>query len=315
MSRPLTEGIGVPLAVPAASASGGGVQARTHAEPGQRRMTTTTRFVAPSSRVGRRALSAVGDSLSARDWAILRTVAAHRYLTTRQMEGFCFADHATPLTAARVCRRVLRRLDHLLVLSHLERRIGGVRAGSASYVWQVGRVGHRLLAATNQQPSKRAQQHEPGWLFLDHCLAVADAHLALLRLHRAAELELITVQTEPDCWRRYSGVGGARLVLQPDLYVVTGAGEFEDHWFIEIDRDTEHPKRLLAKCQRYEDYRRSGIEQATGGSFPLVVWVMRGSAQAERLRQTIASDGNLDRCLFRVTTADAFGSLIREGAE
>lgn len=301
---------GVPAAVPAAWSNDG--QTRTSGSENTRLTAATTSPSGRASvRVGRRALSAIRQSLSERDWQVTRTVAAHRYLTSRQVEGFCFPDHFTPLTAARVCRRVLRRLHQLHVLEHLERRVGGVRAGSASYVWQLGRAGQRLLRETGELP---VRSREPGRLFLDHCLAVADAHLALVRLDRASELELLRVETEPDCWRRYTGLGGARLVLQPDMYVVTGAGEFEDHWFVEVDRGTEHPKRLLAKCSRYEAYRQSGVEQADGCSFPLVVWVMRDQPQADRLQQAIQRDGSLDQRLYRVTTSDGFADLICGGA-
>jgi hypothetical protein len=254
----------------------------------------------------------VRDSLSERDWDVLRIVDRHRYLGTRQVEGFCFIGHTTNLTAARVCRRILRRLADHRILIHLERRVGGVRAGSASYVWQVGPVGDRLLQADASSPRRRT--HEPGRLFLDHCLAVADLHLQLVGADRAGTVELLQVQTEPDCWRPYIGYGGARLMLQPDLYVVTGAGEFTDHWFCELDRGSEHPKRLLAKCARYKAYRNSGAEQQDGDSFPLVVWIMRDEQQAERLRQSIETDPQLDSRLYRVTTPKRFVSLIQGGA-
>lgn len=303
---------GVPAAVPAAWSNQPTNLAGTGAPAATRATTTTRSGCHAASRVGRRGLGAVRDSLSARDWDVLRHVNEHRYLTSRQVEGFCFHDHATPLTGARVCRRVLRRLANHHVLQHLERRVGGVQAGSASLVWQVGPVGDRLLRTDPERPRRR--QRLPGQMFLDHCLAIADAHLALVRAHRANQLELLQVQTEPDCWRPYTGFGGARLVLQPDLYIVTGAGDFEDHWFIEIDRGTENPARLLAKSARYQAYRQSGIEQANGGSFPLVVWVMPDNRQADRLRAAIDRDTALDDGLYRITTADRFVDAIRGGA-
>lgn len=308
----IAPGDGLPTAVPTVW-SNQATQTPKSGTSGQTPATTTTRMpVTSPARTGRRGLNAVRESLSARDWQVLKVVDAHRYLTTRQVEGYCFHDHATTLTAARVARRVLRRLASLRVLVHLDRRVGGVRAGSASFVWQIGPVGDRLLREADS--SARRRQHEPGRLFLDHCIAVADAHLALVRAHRAGTLELLDAQTEPDCWRTYSGLGGARLILQPDLYVVTGVGEYEDHWFVELDRGTEHPKRLLAKCAKYQDYRRSGSEQTEHGSFPLVVWIMPGPAQADRLRTAIRADRDLDERLFRVTTAAQFADLVAGGA-
>lgn len=267
-------------------------------------------------RTGRRGLSAVRDSLSARDWQVLEGVAAHRYLTTRQVEGFWFSDHASSLSAARVCRRVLGRLSDpdLRVLAHLNRRIGGVRAGSASYVWQVGPVGDRLLRERTERPRRR--QREPGLLFLDHCLAVADAHLALLSAHRAGELELIDVQTEPNCWRRFTGLGGARLILQPDLSLVSGDPTdhaYVNRWFVEVDRGTESLTRQIAKCGRYEAARRVGVGQAEGEGFPLVVWLMRDEAKAQRLDRAISHDARLDNQLYRVTTPEQFVDVIQGG--
>lgn len=304
----------IPVVVPVAWSKRQQITMSEHFRP-QTGATTTNAITRRSSRTGRRGLEVVRGSLSARDWTLLQGIARHRYLTTRQVEGFWFQDHATPLAGARVCRRVLRRLAALRLLTSLERRIGGVRAGSASYVWRIGPVGDRLLREGTDAPRQR--QREPGQLFLQHCLAIADAHLALVAAHRDGLLELVDVQLEPDCWRRYSGLGGARLVLEPDLYVVTGDpsdASFVDCWFVEIDRGTEHTKRLLAKCARYEAYRHTGTEQAASGSFPLVVWVMPSLEHAERLTTAIQRDRNLDARLFRVTTTTEFAQLIAGGA-
>jgi hypothetical protein len=42
--------------------------------------------------------------------AVLASVAAHRFLTTRHVERLHFADHSSALAGARACRRVLARL-------------------------------------------------------------------------------------------------------------------------------------------------------------------------------------------------------------
>jgi hypothetical protein len=311
----MTEDKGVPTAMPVASMNTD-VEHREPATPERTRATTTTRSPRPSSiRVGRRGLRAIRRSLSARDLAVLRSVSDHRYLTTRQIEGFFFADHATPLTGSRVARRVLLRLNDLCVLVHLDRRIGGVHPGSASFVWRVGPVGDRLLRETSEIPRRR--QREPGSIFLDHCLAVADAHLGLVRADRGGQLELINVQLEPDCWRLFTGLGGGRLVLQPDLYVVTGDPTdpaYVNTWFIEIDRGTENPARLLAKCAHYEAYAATGSEQRDGDSFPLVVWVMPDETRVSKLQAALRVANGVSSDRFRITTPEAFAELIAGGA-
>src|SRR5438874_12589319 len=98
-----------------------------------------------SAYLGRRALAQLSERLSERDLQVLRSIRQHRFLTARQIEILHFADHATPLAAARVSRRVLARLTNEGLLVRLARRVGGIRAGSASYVYALGPAGSRLI--------------------------------------------------------------------------------------------------------------------------------------------------------------------------
>jgi Replication-relaxation len=201
-------------------------------------------------RVGPRQLLRLDRDLSDRERAVLGSLAACRFLTTGQLQRLHFADHATEGAASRICRRVLARLGRLGVIGHLERRIGGIRAGSASYVWRVGPVGDRLLRQASD--GARARRKEPSPRYLDHCLAVADCYLVLVEAARGGRLELLSYQPEPACWRSYMGPHGGPEILKPDLYAVTAGGEFEDSWFIEVDRSTESLPALLKKCRHQE---------------------------------------------------------------
>jgi Replication-relaxation len=264
------------------------------------------------TRVSRRRLAVIRGELSARDRAILTSLDRHRFLTTRQLQLLHFHDHATPEAAACICRRVLARLDQLEIIEHLQRRVGGVRAGSASFVWRVGLLGDRLLRQAHGEGA-RARRKEPSARHLDHCLAIADCHLALVTAARAGHLELLTFATEPDCWRSYLGSGGAREVLKPDLYAVTAIGEYEDHWFVEVDRATESLPTLMRKCVQYERYRRTGREQAEAGVFPLVVWVVPDDTRAAKLQAALQTARGLDMAVFRVTTAEQLLNLVCGG--
>ena len=261
-----------------------------------------------SAYLGRRGLAQLRERLSDRDLEIIGSVAEHRFLTTRQIEALHFADHATELAGARVCRRVLARLSDERLLARLARRVGGVRAGSASFVYVLGPVGGRLM------DGQRRRVVEPSTTFLTHTLAVAQTHVDLVQVARKGRLELLRLDVEPGCWRRYVGPGGAREVLKPDLYVVTGSGEFEDCWFLEIDRGTESPLALRRKCRAYQMYWRSGREQAAHGAFPLIVWVAPGERRARQLQQVIGGTRGLKRDLFRVTTAPKLVELLAGGA-
>ena len=261
-----------------------------------------------SAYLGRRGLDQLREQVSERDLVVVRSVKEHRFLTARQIEEFHFAEHASPDAGARVCRRVLARLTRERLLVRLQRRVGGVRAGSASFVYVLGPIGSRLL------DESRRRFTEPSPLFLDHTLAIAEAHLQLVRAARRRQLELLSVDIEPDCWRRYTGSAGAPEIVRPDLYVVTASGAFEDCWFLEIDRGTESPAAISRKCRAYEAYWRTGREQDTRRTFPLVTWVAPDEQRAKRLNSVISTARNLNRDLHRVTTGERMVELITEGA-
>lgn len=257
--------------------------------------------------------------LSPRDLSLLELVFTHRFLTTGQLHQFLFHDHATTLTGARSCRRTLARLESLDLLERPIRRVGGLSAGSASSIWMLASAGQRLL---NLRAGLGAigRVREPGDRFIRHYLAIGDAHLALVTAQRAGQLELGTVQIEPACWRSYLGQGGERQLLKPDLYAVATAvedgrpSEYEDSWFIEVDRATESLPTVLRQCQQYEAYRRQGSEQTEHDVFPKVLWVVPDERRATSLRDGIQRSPKLDDDLFTVTTQDRFIGVVLGGA-
>lgn len=254
-----------------------------------------------------RAFESLRARLSERDLQILGSVSQHRFLSSRQIEALHFEDHASATAAARVARRVLARLTDERVIKRLQRRVGGVRAGSASYVYAVGPVGARLLG----EPKRVT---EPSELFLDHTLAIGDVRVALQVASDAGRLDLVELEVEPACWRRFVGPGGARDIVRPDLFALTAHGDFEDAWFIEVDRGTESPAALARKCHAYDRYWRSGREQAAHGAFPLVLWVAPDAKRAERIERVIRGSHSLKRELFRVTTTEQLVETIVGGA-
>lgn len=262
-------------------------------------------------RMNPRAVAEVLTGLSERDRLVLGSVAAHRFMTTKQIERLHFVDHATPLAAARICRRVLARLHDQRLLHRLDRRVGGVHAGSAGYVWSIGLVGDHVLRH-DAGDGLRRRIKEPSATFLDHTLAIAEAHLALVDAARAGSYELIATEHEPACWRSFTTPSGAADTLRPDLYVVTAGGDYEDCWFVEIDRGTESLPTLVRKCLQYEAYRRTGREQASLSTFPLVVWVLPHQARLDKLQDAVTRTRQLDASLFRLTTLERLAALLAE---
>ena len=201
-----------------------------------------------SAYLGRRGFNHLRARLSERDVAVVRSVREHRFLTARQIEQLHFADHATELAGARVCRRVLARLT----------RRSAVGSAPASRRRRARRFGLlRLRARARRQsppgrgtvaasPSPRRSSSITRWPSPTRTSNSCGPHCGQLEV-------LSEVEVEPACWRRYTGSGGAPEILRPDLYVVTASGDFEDCWFLEIDRGTESPAAISAQVPRLRD--------------------------------------------------------------
>lgn len=252
--------------------------------------------------VSARGLTQTRERLSTRDLGIIKQVAELRLMSARQIQALHFpdAEHDNEQAATRARQRVLERLTRERLLIRLERRIGGVRAGSAGFVLAIGTVGQRVLAAGGP----RRRSYEPTLRFVDHTLAIAQLVADLSVAAGDGLLDLLDVQAEPRCWRQFSSISG-RCLLRPDAFVRLGSGEYELRWFIEVDRATESLPVIVRKCRLYADYYQSGKEQATqGGVFPRVCWIVPDELRAERLRQAIARDRTLPERLFVVTTSE-----------
>ncbi|MGK8508226.1 replication-relaxation family protein [Nocardia asiatica] len=272
-------------------------------------------------RVSHRGLLTIAESLSERDWSVLKSVAAHRFLTVEQIRCLHFA-HLSASSSSRLTQKALQRLRRDRLLGTLDRRIGGVSFGSSGLVHYVDVVGYRLL---QQEKGLAVRRHvkEPTETFLRHTLAVAEAHLRLVEADRRNELELVRVELEPQCWRSYNGLGGTRVWVKPDLYIETTVergSEEVDSFFVEVDLGTESIPRLIRKCREYQAYEWAGIEQGDGEQgFPPVIWTMthRNMATAERrrrsLREAIAHDRKLIASLFHVIAPDQLMQLLTPG--
>ncbi|TWP34410.1 replication-relaxation family protein [Leekyejoonella antrihumi] len=255
------------------------------------------------------------DHLTDSDLQLLRDADKYRLLTTSQIQRLYF-DHArpTPVAAARACNRTLARLRRLHILKALERRIGGVRAGSAGFVWYVGPAGDRLLRLLEPAAGRgRRNYREPSRYFVDHTLAIAELAVQTIEAARSSDVEIFDLQTEPDSWQQSLSPRGTVQWLKPDLRLVTANGDYEYHWFLEIDLATEHAPVVLRQCLAYQSFRATGRYQATHDTFPVVVWVVPDEHRRQQLRGWIDADGRLDPRLFTVITANDFLDLIRSG--
>ncbi|MGN6558878.1 MAG: replication-relaxation family protein [Solirubrobacterales bacterium] len=261
------------------------------------------------TRLSRKGLLLLADDLSVRDRQVVELVARFGVASGKQVDRLFFAAGADPESNARLARRLLARLVERRVLLRLERRVGGVRAGSAGAVYRLGTVGDRLLRFWRGDGGRGRAAREPGRLFVRHGLAITETYVRLREAEREGKLELLAFHPEPASWRPFAGAGG-RQVLKPDAHTRIGLGKSEDHYFLELDCGTEGRGALAAKCRTYVAYFRSGIEQAEHGVFPRVVWITTSEQRVALIVNVCASLPAAVWPLFAVTTPERAEGLF-----
>lgn len=241
----------------------------------------------PTTRLGGRRLAKLRSQLPKHHLALLQSVGALHFATTRQLERLHFHNISkTPGAAARRARRCLGQLAEMGLVDQLDRQIGGVRAGSVAYIWRTTPAGTRLL----EQGDRRSRSVEPSRAHLDHVLEVAELVVRLNERARAStDIDLLDVETEPACWRQFAGSQRDRVWLKPDLRVTLGISDRELHWFVELDRGSENRSALTRKAAKYISAWHDGGEQARAGVFPRVLWVVPDQKRAAVLDELCAS--------------------------
>ncbi|QHK19850.1 hypothetical protein GU243_08985 [Pseudarthrobacter psychrotolerans] len=272
-------------------------------------------------RISSRRLREIQTHLSARDLAILASVDRYRFLTARHLQALHFTQHASATSASRTCRRVLARLRTLRVLGILDRRIGGIRAGSEGLVYYMDTAGDRLQRdVTSSRARKRFD--EPSARFLDHTLAIADMAIGIFENATTYGAEVVKLDPEHTATRTYADSYGVAQVLRPDLYVELAAAAGDEEvsaFFIEVDLGHESLPTLLGKCMAYEDYRSTGIEQHQYGGFPRVIWAMDAyretTAQRRRksLQDSLERNSRLSAGLYRIQALKDTAAAVVQG--
>jgi hypothetical protein len=218
--------------------------------------------------------------LSPRDQAVLTDLTRLRLLTGAQLERLHFAGFTTANSRGSSRRRALGRLQKLGLITSLERRVGGVRAGSTGLIYTLDAAGQHLLQQCAARPSARPRKPWPlGWLFTMHTLDVAELYVRLRELERLGQLELLQYLAEPASWHR-TATGTAK----PDAFLIYGKGPFEEHVWLEVDRGTESLNVVRRKLAAYVDLALTG-DSGPSGVFPKVVV----TTPTEQRREALAS--------------------------
>lgn len=274
-----------------------------------------TTFPSIGSRITPRRVAWVAERIGPRDEAILQTLARVRVASAQQLQRLHFVS-SSPLSNARSARATLERLARWRVLTRLDRRVGGVRSGSAGYVYALDRVGQRILDAARPASETRFRRPwTPSAPFVDHALAVTELYVRLVEAEWDELLQVLVYDTEPVCWRSFNGPGGEVVMVKPDAYAVLGVGEFEEHAFIEVDRGTESSQALRVKLDRYRGYWASGREQRSRDVFPRVVWLVPDGRRLDQLVDIAARQPAEAWSLFKVALFENAVSALSGGGD
>lgn len=258
-------------------------------------------------------LEQLNKTISDRDRHILNSLQQCKYLTTLQIARLHFSSSLNSRAAVRAASRSLGKLREYNLINALQRRIGGVRAGSGSFVWALAPGGFKLLNLRSSQTQSRKHFHEPTSRFLTHTLRISEAYLQLLDICIQNEITLAQIQFEPECWRQYALGSGKSQILKPDMYAVIKGGGYQDYYFIEIDCDTENVARVIDKCERYIKYLHSGTEQKQSDLFPYVVWIVPNEKRKISVKKHLHMQFKIRADLFIVILPDELEILIKEG--
>ncbi|MGU7929912.1 replication-relaxation family protein [Streptococcus suis] len=252
--------------------------------------------------------------LTKRDYEVLSLLNRCRYATTKQLVELYFRENK-PKTATRRANLLTKKLSNLELIHHLNRRIGGVRAGSGSYIWYLTHKGMKVLREI--EPSvklKLKNRYEPTRNHLKHQLFVTQLFVELYKLHSERMLFLEDFSFEPKCWRSFATLFSS-FILKPDAFAKLIIGDFEDAYFFEVDNATEHIGRVIAKCKQYIAYFNTGIEQRENEVFPLVVWIVPDEKRKLAILNRIKEDLDAYWELFEVVTLDEFSGFIQRGQD
>lgn len=265
------------------------------------------------SRVSHEELRRLASDLSARRLELVQAVANVRLATGGQLRRRFYAHVGS--SAPRLARLDLAALADANILYRLERRIGGVRAGSTGFVYALGPVGRRLLdMADGDGIATGRSRYEPSLGFVEHALAVTEIWVSLYEhLHGGwtGEHDVRTeFRVERSAWRTYVDQYAARTTLKPDAEVHLLRELFEDRWWLEVDRATERRSVIRRKLDAYVAYHRTGQEQATTGMFPITAWLTTTEARAEVLREEIERLAPSEQRLFRVGLLSAASPFL-----
>lgn len=259
--------------------------------------------------------------ITPRDRDILRHVATHRFLSSRQILALVSGSR----------QHVLRRLQGLFHRGFLDRPRAQLRyfseIGLQAMVYALGRAGTRILAGSGQ-PRPRYDNRNIKQLYLQHTLLVADVLIAFIRACRVAQRPrlLTEEQLAPNARLAFQwsatvrqGAETKRVGVVPDRTFALESRQTGERvvFFVEADRATMPlTRRSLAqtslhrKLLAYEATWTSELVQDRFSSTRFRVLLVTDSAERAKHLIDLCATLPRGRGLFLVTDADTLAAAM-----
>jgi hypothetical protein len=198
----------------------------------------------------------------------------------------------------------MQRLKEQKLVTALPRLVGGERAGSAGLVYLLDAAGQRRIDAECGNNRRVRRPWAVGWPFVQHTLDIAETYVRLRERQAVGDLKLLHFQTEPETW--FSTTVGT---LKPDARVVFATADWEEHYWLEVDRGTESLPTLSRKLRAYVDFAVSG-NRGPSGLVPTVLLTVPSAQRCTAASAVVASLPEPADQLIRVVEFD----LVFRGA-
>ncbi|PIF02665.1 MAG: hypothetical protein CR979_00980 [Propionibacterium sp.] len=266
------------------------------------------------TRISKNQLLTIAKQLSDTQASILGLLGSHRFATTDQLARYHQPLYKSKNSAIRQTNRTTKHLANLGLIRHLNRRIGGSRSGSSGYIWHLTEAGQRLAGIDPKDPLPHLRPtnrwREPSLTFLTHTLAVTEVRIIFEETSHNQPLKIVSVETEPACWRQHISDYGQTETLKPDIAIITKQANYEDHWWCEIDLGSENPARITQKALTYLNHYNYGIEQQTRGIFPKVLWITPTKTRCNQLQKILTTSPKLPAGMHTASTLEQLPNLI-----
>ncbi|MBO8161349.1 MAG: replication-relaxation family protein [Thermosipho sp. (in: Bacteria)] len=245
--------------------------------------------------------------LTNRDKEVLKAIYFHRFITTKQLTELFFRYHFNeegkrvginkyPNVIAR--RRIKKYRENKLIKSFYP-------AYNQDMIHSIDEKGLMivagLLGTTFNKLYFNKREDILSYGLAQHAIKLNDLYIKLLRESERLGGEIIKFQVERLNLTIFE-YKDKKYRFQPDAFMIYKPNKNVNKvrmYYIELDNDTESPKRYAQKVEEYESYYNTKEFQRIYKTFPKIITVTTTPGRIERLKRAAKTKLDWDYVLFK----------------